>query len=519
MAESNSEAVNLGESNVREKVKFGKKSRTGSKHVTAIIVGAGPGGICVGISLMQAGLDDFVVFEREAEVGGTWARNPYPGCACDLKSDMYSFSFDLNPRWSRPFAPWHEIREYFEDCARKYGVLSRTKLNSAVTAAHWDSECTTWRVVTENGDVWTADYLISSVGMFNRPKWPEIAGLDSFEGDLEHSCGYNPDTEHAGKRVAIIGTGAATIQILPAIAPEASKTLVFQRTAPWILPKEDEIYDEDYIEDLAQNPIKQRLQRLEIYAFAEDYVNFKNNTHLKEQEKLAREHLLSVVDPDLRKKLTPNYPWGFSRPLVSSAYLPCFNRDDVELVTDAIEKITPNSIQTVDGSQFEVDLIICATGYHTTEFASAIDVHGWNGVSLKDEWAEGARAYRGIMMSGFPNFFMTYGPNTNNGSIIFMIECQAKYISEKIVHMEESKIAWIDVKPEELDKYNKRLQKDISEVSVWNLDANAGGSGYYWSDSGRNVTQCPYTMNEYRALIMEPDEDAFNMQHGTSLII
>jgi cation diffusion facilitator CzcD-associated flavoprotein CzcO len=481
--------------------------REGSRQ-RVVIIGAGPGGLCAGIKLREAGIEDFVILEAADGVGGTWRHNRYPGAACDVPSHLYSFSFELKRDWSRPYATQPEILEYFEHCAEKYGLGPHLRFDTPVRGAYWDEECVVWRVVTAQGDEIVADAVVSAVGMFNGLNIPDIPGLDSFGGTLFHSGRWRADHDLSGETVAVIGSAASAVQFVPEIAAEVGQLHVFQRSPQWVLPKVDTPLSAGELERFRADPIVARQRRWEIWRQLEGFITFADKEALVAAEEAGRANLAVVDDPGTRQKLTPHVPFGCQRPLISNDWFPTFNRPNVELVTEQIEKLTADAVVTADGTERRVDTVILATGFEATRYASAIEVTGADGRSLAEEWSDGPHAYLGITTSGFPNLFMTYGPNTNNGSILFMIECQVSYIVRQLQRMEAEGLAWIDVRRDVQDRYNEQLQHDLDQVEVW----QAGCSNYYRGPSGRIVTQWPHTMSEYRARTRRDDRDAYDVE-------
>jgi cation diffusion facilitator CzcD-associated flavoprotein CzcO len=485
----------------------------GNRNRRIGIIGGGPGGLCVGIKLKEAGYENFTIFEKSAGVGGTWYNNRYPGLSCDVPSHLYSFSFELNPTWSRAYAPQPEILSYMQRLADKYGLMPHVRLSTRIKAAHWDDECTVWRLVLENGDVETFDLVVGALGMFNDLKWPDIPGLHDFQGTLFHSGQWDEAHAFEGETVGVIGSAASAVQFIPRIAPRVAKLEVFQRNPPWVLPKDDPIFDEATLAERRADPMASRAVRLQLYRNMEQFVDWTNPASVPEMERVARENLQNVTDPAIRQKLTPNFSWGCSRPLFSNEFYPTFNRPNVELVTERIERITQSGIITHDGQEHRFDTIVCATGYEVQRYLTAIDVTGRNGLALKEAWKDGAEAYLGITTAGFPNLFMIYGPNTNNGSILFMLECQANYFVRRLQWMDQNEIAWIDVRPEIMKSFNEDLQSAINRIDIW----RSGCNNYYATGTGRIVTQYPHNMSTYRAHTMTPDWDAFEIQYGAPL--
>ncbi|HEY5173576.1 MAG TPA: NAD(P)/FAD-dependent oxidoreductase [Acidimicrobiia bacterium] len=484
------------------------------------IIGAGPGGICMGIKLREAGFDDFTIFERAPGVGGVWYHNTYPGAACDVQSALYSFSFELKRDWSRPYATQPEIRAYFEHCVEAYGLAPHIRLNTRVSAAHWDDERSEWRVITEPGvtdhlDTGGAarhaeehlfDVVIGAVGMFNELHVPDIAGLDEFRGTRFHSARWDHSHDLSGERVAVVGSAASAVQFVPEIAPGVERLHVFQRTPNWVLPKLDTPYTDDELERFRTDPDAIVEERALVWDRLDGFITFSNPRAVRKAQEWGELNLAVVEDAALRRELTPDFPHGCKRPLVSNEWFPTFNRPNVELVTRPIERVTADAIVTVDGATRAVDTIVLATGFDTTKYLSVVDVTGRDDRRLADAWSDGARAYLGLTTAGFPNLFMLYGPNTNNGSILFMIECQVGYVLRHLHRMDTHGLASIDVRVDVMDEYNHALQDDLDAVEVW----NAGCNGYYRGPTGRIVTQWPHTMTEYQGRTDRADFDAYD---------
>jgi cation diffusion facilitator CzcD-associated flavoprotein CzcO len=470
-----------------------------------VIIGAGPGGLCMGAKLLEAGFDDFLIVERAEGVGGTWRHNTYPGAACDVQSHLYSFSFARKVDWSRAYATQPEILEYFERFAEDFGLMPHVRLATTVHGARWDDEQSCWRVATSGGEI-EATALVGAVGMFGDLNWPDIPGLDSFEGKLFHSARWDHDHDLTAERVAVIGTAASAVQFVPVIAPQVGRLHVFQRQAQWILPKIDPEFTDRDIARFRSDPAAAAALRQEIYDRIEGVITFSNPAAIRAAEQIGLEHLNVVEDPEVRRKLTPTTRWGCHRPLTSATYLQAFNLPHVELITEPIVKITKHAVITADGVERRVDTIIAATGFATTKYLSVIDVVGRGGVSLNEAWAGGAEAYLGITTAGFPNLFMLYGPNTNNGSILHMLECQVGYIVRWLERLRDETATTIELKADVQTSYNEQLQRDLDRVEVWQRGAC---HGYYRSATGRIVTQWPHTMTTYRELTERADTEAY----------
>lgn len=474
-----------------------------------VVIGAGPGGICAGVRLVQAGYRDFVIVDQAPGVGGTWHHNRYPGAECDVMSHLYSFSFELNPDWSQRYARQPEIRDYLEHCAKKYGLEPHLRLGTAVKGATWDEARAVWRLALTNGDDLEAHVVISALGMFNEPSWPDIAGADSFRGSIFHSARWPDDVDLDGKRVAVVGSAASAVQLVPEIAPIVEQLFVFQRTPTWVLPKDDRPYTDEDRERFRSDPAAMPELRQKLIDGVNAMMTFSDPEALRNAEAAGLGNLAVVQDEEIRRKLTPRMPWGARRPIVSNYYYPTFNRANVELVTDAVARITPAGIETVDGHERAVDVIVLATGFATTKYLAAIDVVGRGGRRLRDDWASDPRAYLGVVTSGYPNIFMLYGPNTNNGSIMYMIECQVEYAVRMLQWMDESRVAWVDVRQEVMEAYNDALQRELDGIAVWQGEHG----GYYRGRSGRIVTQWPNTMADYCARLRADGPESYEVRH------
>jgi cation diffusion facilitator CzcD-associated flavoprotein CzcO len=469
-----------------------------------VIMGAGPGGMCTAIKLKDAGVEDFMILERASGVGGTWYNNTYPGLECDVRSHLYSFSFEPKKDWTRPYPSQPEILEYLQGVATKYGILPQVQFDTQVRSAHWDESTSTWELATDRGS-FRAEVVVSAIGMFNVIKWPDIPGRDEFRGTLFHSARWNHEHDLSGADVAVIGSAASAVQLAPEIARDAKRLFLFQRSASWVLPKANTPFTAQEIEHFVSDPDAARLERAKIYAQAEAFLTFSDPEVRRRSEADGLRAIEVVEDPDVRSRLAPSVPWGCHRPLLSDDYYPMFNRPNVELVTEPIERITADSVVTAGGRRLRVDTIVAATGYDVQRFLSAIEVRGRGGRRLEEAWSGGAEAYLGITTSGFPNIFMLYGPNTNNGSILTMLEYQADYIVRQIERMGTEGIAWMDVRRDAMARYNQQVEREMADVEVWQVACH----NYYRAPSGRIVTQWPNTMDEYRRRTSTPDADAY----------
>jgi cation diffusion facilitator CzcD-associated flavoprotein CzcO len=476
-----------------------------NRRLRVVIIGAGPGGLCMASRLRDAGFDDITILEKGNGVGGTWYHNRYPGCACDIPSHLYSFSFEPKVDWSRPYAPQPEIRSYFEQFAEKYDLLRHCRFGAEVESALWSDERARWTVGLTNGETFEAEIVVSALGMFNDLSEPVIEGLESFEGTRFHSARWNWDHNLTGETVGVIGSAASAVQFVPEIVKQAGQVYLFQRTANWVLPKLDDPFTDEMIAAFKADPSIPEAIRNEIFTGVDNGMTFSDPNALAEFEAAGLGAIDIIEDPAVREKLRPQHPFGCKRPLVSNAFYPAFNRSNLELVTDGIAHIGPNEIVTGDGKHRQIDTMILATGFSATSYLSAIDVRGRKGQRISDAWKDGAAAYLGMSTSGFPNLFMLYGPNTNNGSILTMIEAQVGYALRQVQRIAEEGLAWIDVLPEPMSRYNDEIQEAIANVKVW----NAGCTGYYRTPSGRVVTQWPYSMSDFATRAAAPDPELY----------
>jgi len=462
------------------------------EHVRVCIAGTGFSGIGMAIRLKQDGIHDFVLLERAGDVGGTWRDNSYPGCACDVPSHLYSFSFEPNPDWSRTFSPQPEIWDYLRRTADKYGVTPHVRYRQELLEAAWDADAEVWRIETSNGSL-TADILVSGVGGLSEPKLPAIPGIESFEGAAFHSAQWDHDYELEGKRVAVIGTGASAIQLIPAIAPEVREVLVFQRTPIWCLPKLDAPLGGRARAILRRVPgamlaarwISQVLVELTFVLVAHFAGTFPFLPARGEAE--ARKLLQDVADPDVRDRLTPRYRLGCKRPSFSNEYIRAFNRDDVHLVTAPIEAITPQGIRTADGVEHEVDVLVLATGFKVFDKGNMppFPVRGAGALDLAQWWDENRQqAYEGVSVPGFPNWFSILGPYGFNGQSYFgLIETQMRHIVRCLERARRRGATRIEITPEANRRYFESvLARRGNQVFFRGSCANA--NSYYFDAHG-----------------------------------
>ncbi|PHK95520.1 cyclohexanone monooxygenase [Pseudoroseomonas rhizosphaerae] len=466
-------------------------------HKVAII-GAGFGGLGMGMRLREAGENSFVILEKEARLGGTWRDNAYPGAACDVPSHLYSFTDEPNPDWSHVFAPQAEILSYMERLAERRGLLPHLRCNAEVTGAAWDDEAQLWRVSVAGGETVTARILIPAWGQLNRPSYPRIEGLESFAGPAFHSARWREDVALAGRRVGCIGSAASAVQLVPPVAEEAAHLTVFQRSPNWIAPRMNRAYAEEELAAWRADPALLRASREAMFTERDDrFAKVQLGTHLAEEVRaVALAHLeAQVPDPALRAKLTPDYPVGCRRILVSDDYYPALMRPDVELVTERIARIVPEGVVTADGALHRCDVLVHATGFETHSFLGANDITGRGGQSLRARWEKGAEAYLGMTVPGFPNMFFLYGPNTNLGhnSILMMLEAQFRYILQAMEILEAEGAAALDLRPAALTRFSTELQRAL-EGAAW----SGGCTSWYKTAEGRIVNNWSGTVAAYQ---------------------
>jgi len=486
----------------------------GGEHVRVAVIGSGFGGLGAAVRLRRAGVTDFVVLERRDAVGGTWHDNTYPGCACDVPSHLYSFSFAPNPEWPRNFSGQEHIRRYLERVADTFGLRPHIRFNCEVELMSWDPEELHWTLTTAGGGRLTADFVVSATGPLSDAKIPDIPGLEGFQGKVFHTSRWDHDFDLRGKRVAVIGTGASSIQVVPAIQPEVGKLTLFQRTPAWVMPRADRKITglERWLHTKvpATRALRRRVlwtvRELQVSAFA------KHPDLLGTVERLASAHMKRAVkDPELRRKLTPDYRIGCKRILLSNDYYPALAQPNVELVDSGLREVRGNTLVASDGSEAEVDAIVFGTGFHVTDMPIAQRVKGADGRTLAEHWSDGMQALRGSTASGFPNFMTIIGPNTGlgNSSMILIIEAQLNYMVDFLRKLDilgapgpadggrARKVA-LEPRPEAVRAWNAYVQDRMSR-SVW----NSGCDSWYLDANGRNTTVWPGTTGEFRNVTRE----------------
>jgi cation diffusion facilitator CzcD-associated flavoprotein CzcO len=474
--------------------------RAMSDRASVLIIGTGFSGLAMAVRLKQAGVDDFVILERADDVGGTWRDNHYPGCACDVQSHLYSFSFEPNPNWSRQFAPQPEIWAYLRQCANKYNILPHIRYNANVVNAKFDEASSTWVVTSADGRVFKGQVMVWGGGALSNPFIPKTKGLETFQGEIFHSAVWRHDVDLRGKRVAAIGSGASAIQFVPQIAPKVAQLDYYQRTAPWVMPKPDFARSEWSKKAYRAFPILQKLARGMTYVALESRVlgfvlHPKVMTVL---EYVGRRHINSQIkDPVKRQAVTPTFKAGCKRVLISNDYYRALARDNVSIVTDGIREVTPTGVITQDGVERQADVIIWGTGFAVQELAPKGLFVGKGGRDMADVWQGqgGAEAFLGMTVTGFPNLFFMMGPNTGLGhsSMVYMIESQAQYALEAILAMRARHVAQVDVKPEVQKSFVDKTQTKL-KGTVW----ASGCKSWYVNESGKNTTLWPGFTFVYR---------------------
>lgn len=481
------------------------------REVDTLIVGAGFAGLAAAIKLDEDGRE-FIAVDKGSSVGGTWRDNTYPGAACDVPSQLYSFSFAPGD-WSRSFSSQPEIKDYLDTVAQRRGVLDRFVFDTTVDDAVWDEESARWQVSTSAGVI-RAKVLISGAGGLSEPKLPEIEGIDDFAGEVFHSARWNHDVDLSGKRIAVIGTGASAIQIVPELQEIAGHVDVYQRTAPWVIPRHDRTYPALERLALRRIPGLQKLYRTAIYWGRETYVPaFTLAPELaKPVELVARNAIRSGIDdPRLRREVTPDFRVGCKRILISNRWYPALAAENVDLVTAPISRITPRGVVTSDGTHRDIDVLVVATGFHTTDQPFAHHIVGREGRTLAEVWAgSGQAAYRGTTIHGFPNLFQIVGPNTGLGhsSMVFVIESQVAYLRDALRVMERDSLATVEPRADVQARWNRRLQGRMART-VWNT---GGCASWYLDDHGRNTTLWPRSTVALRLGLARFDPSSYEVR-------
>lgn len=476
------------------------------------IVGTGFSGLGMGIQLKQRGIDNFRIFEKASDVGGTWRDNTYPGCGCDVKSALYSYSFEPNPNWSNVYAKQGEIHDYIRHCAHKYGMYPHIEFNSAVTAADFNEATGLWTLTIADGRQVQAHNVVAAPGPFAEPSVADLPGRNDFTGISLHTGRWDASVDLTGKRVGLIGTGATAVQVGPAIVDQVAHLTVFQRTANWIMPRPDRAISAQEQARYARHPLTQRATRLGQYWFNEltaPFLILRYDAFKSQPEKIARGYLArKVKDPELRRRLTPNFKFGCKRVLVSSDWYPMMQRANVTLADQGIDRITATGILTRDGQHHELDVIIYATGYNVRHTGAPFDITGRQGLKLAEKWRDGAEAFNGLTTGGFPNLYVLVGPFTGPGhtSVIAYAEKQIDYVCQAIRLRRDAGLRYLEVQPSAEARF-VRLMDRLSEHTVW----KSGCASWYLSPNGRNNTLYPGFNFEYRLRVSRLNPTDFRL--------
>jgi cation diffusion facilitator CzcD-associated flavoprotein CzcO len=467
-------------------------------HVRVAIIGAGFGGLGVAITLQKAGHANFVVLERAKTVGGTWRDNSYPGCTCDIPSHLYSFSFAPNPDWTHSFSRQPEIWDYLERVTDRYGVRRFIRFEVTVTEARWDASLSRWRIRTSCGEM-SADVLISAVGPLSEPKLPDVPGLEGFPGEVFHSAQWNHDFDLAGQRVAVVGTGASAIQIVPEIQRKVGRLVLFQRTPAWVMPRRDRRISEAEKWLYRHVPVAQRAARLGIYLARESLVGafVKCPEVLRRAQRIALANMAkSITDPGLRAKLTPGYVMGCKRILLSNGFYPALAQPNVDVVAAGLAKVDGSTLTAQDGTSYDADLIVFATGFRAVDMPISQHVYGAGGVSLAQTWDGDMRALRGTTIPGFPNLCLVIGPNTGLGhnSVVHIIESQLSYITDYLATLDRTGAAALDAKTSAEQRWCAEIERRMAST-VW---TTGGCVSWYLNAAGRNPTLWPASTLRFR---------------------
>ena len=455
------------------------------------IIGAGPGGIALGILLVRAGFHDFTIFDREDGVGGTWRINTYPGLACDVKSHLYSYSFDLNPHWSRLWSGQREILDYFERCVAEQGLQPHLRLGTEIRSARWDDHARRWQLTTTTDAHHEFDVVVSAVGLFTQPVLPDLVEQEPFTGTVMHSSRWDHSIDLTGKRVAVLGTGSTASQLIPELVKVAGTVYSVQRSPTWILPKPDRPYTATERWVFEHIPFAKKLYRTRLWLRSEANISVIEHGSEKTREFTAiAQRLLekSVPDEQLRRALTPDHPMGCKRLVFSSDYLAALSQPQVEVLSSPARYLRERSLVMQDGSERDVDVVVCATGYAAADYLGEIEVAGEGGLTLREVWRDGAHAYLGMAVPQFPNFFMLYGPNTNVGSnsVIFVLEAQARYVVRALRYLRRRRKTYVAVTPAAMAGFLSKIDQWM-QGTVWTTQC----SNYFRAANGRVVTQWP----------------------------
>ena len=479
------------------------------RELRFIIIGAGMSGILSAIKLQEAGLDNFAIYEKADRLGGTWRENEYAGLSCDVPSHMYSYSFAPNPNWTRRFSPGPEIQAYFEDVAGRYGIHELIQYGQEITRCEFKDG--RWHIETADGTTDVGDFVIAATGVLHHPAYPDIEGLDCFEGACFHSARWNHDVKFAGKRVGIIGTGSTAIQMVTALVDEVAELSLFQRTAQWVMPIENPAYSEEEKAEFRRNPtamaeIRENISR----AFTEGFANILGDAEspiIKAIHTACEANLEeSVKDPELKEKLRPNYRAACKRLIMSENFYDAIQRPNAKVVTERIERIEKSGVRTSDGELHELDVLILATGFRVDRFMRPMEVLGRDGVRLEDVWQRDPTAYLAISIPHFPNLFMLNGPNgpVGNFSLIDVAELEFSYIMKLVEHVRSGACRDLCVSPEAMERFDAE-RKEAAQTTIWN-----SGCKSWYLDADGLPSAWPFTFDRFRAEMANPCLEDFD---------
>jgi cation diffusion facilitator CzcD-associated flavoprotein CzcO len=476
-------------------------------RVHVVVIGAGFGGLGAARALKKQGIDDITILERADSVGGVWRDNTYPGAACDVPSPLYSWSWAINPAWGRRYSQQPEILDYLRSAAEREGLLDLVRTGVEVASCRFDEASARWRVTATDGTAYDADVVISAVGQLSNPVVPSIPGAETFAGPAFHSAEWRHDVDLAAKRVAVVGTGASAIQFVPGIVDDVGSITVFQRSAPYVVPKPDQAYRPYHHRAFDRFPGLLSAERRTVFWLSERLNSSLGGDSLISKPFLStmrtvwRLHLRrQIPDPALRRKLVPDYEIGCKRVLFSNDWYPALARDHVEVVSEKITAIEPTGVRTADGRLHEADAVIWGTGFAATQFLAPMEVTGVGGADLHELWSDGARAHLGVATPGFPNLFLVYGPNTNLGgsSIIGMMEAQAGYIAQVVRRIADGGARLVAPRPRVAAAYDEEMQSRL-RTSAW------AGCDSWYVDGARITTNWPGLVAEYKHRLAEVD--------------
>jgi len=476
---------------------------------SAVIIGAGFSGLCMAIKLKEKGIDDIIILEKAMEVGGTWRENTYPGAECDIPSALYSYSFEQYPHWKYKWSHQPQILDYLKHCAKKYDLYRHIIFDQTLSSAHWEGDH--WVIETSSDDTYKTKSFVIAVGQLHHLNLPNIEGKEAFKGDSFHSAQWDHSVPLKDKTIGVIGNAASAVQFIPQIAKEAKEVVVYQRSANWMLPKQDRLYREWEKKLVGRLPILLRIYRLRLWLLGGGLFFLMKSGHnqlRKVYERKTIKYIKQYInDPDLVAALTPDYPMGARRILFSDDYYETLSQSHVRLENIPINQITNTGIVTTDGHLQELDLIVYGTGFKTNPFLSELDIIGKDKLSIREAWSNGPKNYLGMTVYGFPNMYLMYGPNTNLGhnSIIIMSEAQAKYISQCLSYIKNNKLTALEIRKEKFEEYYQGIQKRLDHMIWANIDKS-----WYKSANGDIPNNWPGRTMEY---IRRTKKVAFDHYH------